>query len=191
MKTRLLASWSLAATLTALTAAVGAPPKQNPLGSQPPKPAATATALPMVSRLPFNLPACTVEATLAVDSAFVAAHPMVMQYAGPMTFTANRDLWDVLLYTMNYDEGYGGMFLGACTCPQFPKGNETPDAAPPGTNFKRMESRTYQIACAWPTGGLPQKGPFRFEVSIRYYVKENGAWQEKGASCGTLKIGGK
>lgn len=187
MKFRLLAPCYLAVALVPLTAASAAPPSQKAPGSvPPPKAAATATPLPMVSRAPLNLPACTVQATLAVDTAFVAAHPTVMQYSGPMTFTANRDLWDVLLYTMNYDDGQGGKFLGGCNCPQFPKGNETPDAAPPGTNFKRLETRTYQIACAWPAGGLPVKGPLRFEVSIRYFVKENAAWQVKSAFCGTL-----
>ncbi len=186
MRIRLLALWWLAASFIPLQGAVAAPPMPTRPGSQPPKPAPTATPLPMVSRAPVNLPACSVQATLAVDKAFVAAHDKVMQFAGPMTFTANRDLWDVMLYTMNYDDGQGGMFLGGCTCPQFPKGNQTPDAAPPGTSFKRLESRTYQIACAWPTGGLPQNGPFRFEVYIRYFVKEGGAWQQKGESCGTL-----
>ncbi len=186
MRIRLLASLCLAAASVPLHGALAAPPRPTVPGSQPPKPAATATLPPMVSRAPLTLAACSVQGTLTVDAAYVAAHDKAMQFAGPMTFTANRDLWDVMLYTMNYDDGQGGMFLGGCSCPQFPKGNETPDAAPPGTSFKRLETRTYHVACAWPTGGLPQKGPFRFEVYIRYFVKENGAWQKKGESCGKL-----
>ncbi len=191
MRVRLLASVCLAAGSMPLGAALAAPPSQRAPGSRPPAPAATATPVRAVSRAPLSLPACSVQGTLTVDAAYVAAHTLVMQYAGPMTFTANRDLWDVMIFTMNYDDGHGGMFTGGCSCPQFPKGNETPDAAPPGTSFKRLETRTYQVACAWPTGGLPQTGPFRFEVSARYFVKEGGSWQKKVEKCGTLTAGPK
>ncbi len=187
MRIRVLASLCLTAAFLPLQDAAAAPPSRRAPGNVPPKPAATATPLRAVSRVPFNPPPCSVVANLKLDTAYVAAHQNAIQFAGPMTFTANRDLWDVFLYTMNYDDGHGWMFLGGCNCPQFPKGNETPDAAPPGTNFKRMESRTYQLTCAWPTGGLPQTGPFRFEVYLRYFVKDTGgAWQQKSGTCGTL-----
>lgn len=173
--------------LTVLHAAA-APPDQSkrPGGAPPPK---LVTPTPMITavRTPFTLQPCTAVGTVTFDAAYNAIHPGVVRYAGPMTFTANIDLRAVLMYTMNYD-GHGG-FLGGCTCPEFPKGGDNPATAPPNSNFKRLESRTYQLSCAWPTGGLPQNGPFRFEVDITYFTNAGGAgWKKTGAKCGNLTV---
>ena len=188
MKTRTVALCCLSAMLLPLYIAVAAPPKERAPGAlPPPKAVATPTPMTLLVRQPLTLAACSAVATLTADAAYNAAHNLAVQYVGPMTFTANRDLWAVTLYTMNYDEGHGWAFLGGCTCPQFPKGGDNPATAPPNTNFKRLESRTYQLSCAWPTGGLPQTGPFRFKVNIIYFLKDaTGAWQKKAESCGTL-----
>jgi len=173
--------------LTVLHAAAAPPDQSKPPGRVPPKAATTPTPMITVTRMPFSLQPCTAVGTVTFDAAYNAKFPGAVRYVGPMTFTANVDLRAVLLYTMNYD-GHGG-FLGACTCPEFPKGGDNLATAPPNSNFKRLESRTYQLSCAWPTGGVPPNGPFRFDVLITFFENTGSAgWQQTGAKCGNLTV---
>ncbi len=130
--------------LTVLHAAAAPPDQSKPPGRVPPKATTTPTPMITVTHMPFSLQPCTAVGTVAFDAAYNAKFPGVVRYVGPMTFTANVDMRAVLMYTMNYD-GHGG-FLGACTCPEFPKGGDNPATAPPNSNFKRLESRTYQLS---------------------------------------------
>ncbi len=175
--------------LTVLHAAAAPPDQSKPPGRVPPKAATTPTPMITAVRNPFTLQPCTAVGTVTFDAAYNAKFPGAVRYVGPMTFTANVDMRAVLMYTMNYNEGQGMFFLGGCTCPEFPKGGDNPAIAPPNSNFKRLESRTYQLSCAWPTGGLPQNGPFRFEVDITYFTNAGGAdWKKTGAKCGNLTV---
>lgn len=177
----------LGLVLLALPAA-GAPPDHGkPPGGAPPPAVVTPTPMIRAVRTPFSLAPCTAVGTVTFDAAYNAKYPGAVRYVGPMTFTANTDMRAVLMYTMNYD-GHGG-FLGGCTCPEFPKGGDNPATAPPTSNFKRLESRTYQVSCAWPTGGVPQDGPFRFDVDIIFFKNTGSAgWQKTGAKCGNLTV---
>ena len=188
MKIRLLASLCIVAVLPVLQGASAAPPIQKAPGSQPPKPAATATPpLAKAGFHPINLPDCAALGTVTFDSAYAAKWGNAVQFVGPMTFTAQRDLWAVNLATLMYDDGHGKKFLGNCTCPQCPKGGDNPTAAPLNSNFKNLESRTYQLSCAWPTAGDLGPGPFRFEVWAYYFLKDaGGAWQKSSSFCGKL-----
>jgi len=179
----------LAMVLIALQAAAAPPAPTKPGGVLPPARAVTPTPMIVAVPRPFNLPACTASGTVTYDAADHAKNPSVERYQGQMTFTAKRDLWDVLLYTMNYNDRPGQHFLGSCTGPELPKGGDNPASAPPNSNFKRLESRTYQVVCAWPDGGLANPGPFRFEVSIGYFTNTGGKWSEKkGEKCGDLTV---
>ena len=188
MRIRLLASSCIVAVLPVLQGASAAPPSQKVPGSQPPKPAATATP-PWVSPTfhPIFLPDCTALGTLTFDSAYAAQAGNAVQYVGPMTFTARRDLWAVTLTTLMYDDGHSKKFLGDCACPQCPKGGDNPSAAPPNSNFKSLDSHTYQLSCAWPTAGDLGPGPFRFEVWAFCFLKDaGGAWRKSSSFCGKL-----
>lgn len=163
------------------------PPKRP--GSQPPVTVVTPTPGRVLAPAPLTLSPCRATGTVTRDAAEMAKHPLVEWYTGAMTFTANVDLKAVTLYTLNYNPGGYSFFLGDCKCSECPKGGTDPLHAPPNSNFKRLESRTYNLYCAWPNGGLPPKGTYEFQVHIRYYANPGGAgWQEKTVKCGELTV---
>lgn len=190
MSGRLPVSCCTAMVLIALQAAA-APPGPTKPGGAPPQIAVTPT--PMISAVhqPFNLPACTASGTVTFDTADHAKRPGIDKYVGSMTFTANRDLLAVFIFHIAiYHQGSGGgiegPILGSCDCPACPPQTDNPAAAPPSSNFKRLESRTYQLTCAWPNGGTTIPGPFVAPIGIYYFTSTDRVWQKNAATCGNL-----
>ncbi|MGD1147491.1 MAG: hypothetical protein ABR961_06040 [Thermoanaerobaculaceae bacterium] len=189
MSERLSVSCCLAMVLIALQAAAAPPELSKPAGAPPPPIAVTPTPMISAAHPPFTLPACTASGTVTFDAADHAKNPSVDRYRGSWTLTANRDLWAVTIYTMIYQDGpHGAGFLRGCDCPECPnQGGNNPATAPPNSNFKRLETRTYQILCSWPNGGYTISPPFRSEIDINYFTKTDRAqWQKGGAACGNL-----
>jgi hypothetical protein len=178
--------WLALALIAPLGVAESADKKKAPRMT-PPK-AATPRSAEVVAVVPLSLAPCGVIGTVKYDAAFKTQAPLVERYVGSMTFTTSFNLRAVNIYTMNYNPGGYNYFLGDCDCPQCPKGSDDPANAPPNTNFKAGESRTYQLSCSWQTGGIPPSGTYRFEVRMAYYLDFGSGWKKGQYLCGLLNV---
>jgi len=165
------------------------------VAAPPPGPKPTATPTPQKVTMipggvhqPFVLPTFSVVGTLKQDPTVPTATKWIQTYKGPITLTANQDLYDVTFSGMVSADGQplSGQLLGPC---EFAVTN-MPTIASTKVNFKKGDTRTYAVSCSWPTGGPTPYylGPCHADLWAHYFLADPPKTPDKSTSTYRLEM---
>ncbi|MGD1149201.1 MAG: hypothetical protein ABR961_14765 [Thermoanaerobaculaceae bacterium] len=178
MRNARLALAGVVVVLVGSAAAWPPPPGPKPTATPTPQ---KVTMIPGAVHQPLVLPVFSVAGTLKQDPTVPTATRFLQTYRGPITFTANFDLYDVTFGGSVLADGppQAGQLLGPCELTL----TNMPSIATTKVNFKRGDTRTYTVSCSWPTGGPTPSylGPCHGDLWAFYFLTDPPKTPEKSS----------